>query len=944
MKVLGSLCGGCPLEDRGEIFIPHRGMGSNRVLFVGDSGGQHEAATKRWMGGKQVGTPVSGPTGWWMERNLKRIGAKLDDFLFANSFWCAPHLGFTDHPERFPEAALAMEHCRPYLDDLIQRMRPAAIVPMGNVALRRITGLSGIERHHAYRIPTPYGIPAIPTFHPSFILKGNQKLSGPWCFAVERALKLASGKEKLRDYRLLMDPPMAEARAYFEQGGLETVVCDIETSDLEVDEDEAEAESKGNIVRISFSNRVGTAISFPFQPPYVELVRDILLRAKRVIYWNQSFDLSRLQAVGAPCGGQVIDAMFAWHWLQSDLPKALAFVAPLFVLIEPWKHLNSQEPARYSALDSAITMDCYLGIRRQLEEDRRWDDFETQCVRMFPILVRMSEAGMMLDLEHQGKFKARLEAERDEKLAQLQTLVPSDILSRKHYKRLPKDMTGVVINDLGGWDRLLPFNPASPLQVKNLIKHLGLKVPKSKGTDNESTEAKHLKALSKKNAIFRTILEYREREKLITSYMWPVTKESIHDIVWVEAQIENLQSSGLRQGSSCKGDVQPSLYKTVEVGDKLPEAPLRYRLQAEASCPLHLRASWVGIDVPLWPDLSFLQEARVQAHHSSLGHGQVKQHKGESGGHLFFVPQQISCTSFEDSYVLLPFKREVAFGKVHTQFTFSPSTWRKAARNPNIQTVPKRNDLAQEFRRMIIAGPGMSLVECDSAAIEAVLVGYFAGSQRYIDLAKKGVHKWLAQEYVGRVVSKSEPLYDQIKRVVHLSNYMGTPQRIHEEYPEVFGSVREARTLQDFYFATPAGQDVRKWQQDTLQLAHKEHRLDTPWGQRHYFYDVFHYQNGQAVMGDDAKRAVAFRPQASASAIQTEFVLEIEKNHPWMAPHLRWLVHDSIVAEVPQADAERFAKELLGVMTMPLERLGELSIGAEAKIGPSLAEMTEVKV
>lgn len=353
------------------------------------------------------------------------------------------------------------------------------------------------------------------------------------------------------------------------------------------------------------------------------------------------------------------------------------------------------------------------------------------------------------------------------------------------------------------WVAVQDFNPASPKQVLSLIHHLGLKVPKSRGDDAESTQAKHLKALSKKNKIFRTILDYRERAKVIDAYMWSVASD----------------------------------------------------------------------------------------------------------------------------------------GRIHTSFSFHPSTWRKSSRNPNVQTVPKRNDLAESFRRMVISERGYLLVECDSSAIEAVLVGYFGGSERYIALAKSGVHKWLAQQFAGRPVSKAESLYDQIKRVVHLSNYMGTPRRIHEEYPEEFASVKEAAKLQDFYFGTEAGQDVRRWQQATLQQAHKEHRLDTPFGQRHYFYDVFTYRDGQAVMGDDAKRAVAFRPQATASAIQSEFVLEIADHHQWMLPHLRWLVHDSIIAEVPAGEAERFARELLEVMQMPFPQLGGLSIGAECKLGPNLAEM-----
>jgi DNA polymerase I-like protein with 3'-5' exonuclease and polymerase domains len=673
--------------------------------------------------------------------------------------------------------------------------------------------MSGIEKHNAYYIPTAYGIPAIPTFHPSFIQRGQQKLSGLWCYAVKRALDVAHRDERPRDYNLWMDCSLAEAEAYFANGH-DPLVCDIETPTPdkgEDDEDERE-DASYTIVRISFSNRQGTAISLPWQPPYIDLARRVLDQAGEIIFWNQAFDLPRLLANGVTITGKVVDAMFAWHFLQSDLPKALGFVAPLFTCLEPWKMLSSAAPARYSALDSAITMDTYLGIRAQLESEGRWQAFERHCMDTFPILVRMSEAGVMLDLDHQSKFKSRLEAERDEALEKLQAQVPDEVKPKKIYKRAPKDLTGVVEvrGELGGagvWQKTLHFNPGSSLQVKNLILHLGLKMPHAKGADKESTEAKHLKKLVKKNPIFRTILDYRERAKLIDAYMW-----------------------------DCKED-----------------------------------------------------------------------------------------------------------GRVHTTFSFHPSTWRKSARDPNVQTVPKRNDLAQEFRRMVIAAPGNILVESDSSAIEAVLVGFYAGSERYINLAKSGVHKWLASEYAGRKVSKDEPLYDQIKRVVHLSNYMGTPQRIVEEYPDTFASLKTARELQKFYFSTPAGQDVRKWQQQTLEQAHKERYLEIPWKYRHYFYDVFHYSNGQWVMGDDAKRCVAFRPQATASAIQTDFLLEISNTFSdTLLKWLRWIVHDSIILEVPVEQGEWAAHKLLEVMQMPHPLLGGLAIGAECKIGPNLAEMRTV--
>ncbi|WP_414076072.1 DNA polymerase, partial [Staphylococcus aureus] len=81
-----------------------------------------------------------------------------------------------------------------------------------------------------------------------------------------------------------------------------------------------------------------------------------------------------------------------------------------------------------------------------------------------------------------------------------------------------------------------------------------------------------------------------------------------------------------------------------------------------------------------------------------------------------------------------------AAGRVHTTYTFNPSNWRKSSKEPNLQNIPKRNELAAAFRRTIIASPGHVLIEADSSAIEAVIVGYCAQSPRYIKIAQAGIH------------------------------------------------------------------------------------------------------------------------------------------------------------------------------------------------------------
>src|SRR6185369_2052921 len=250
------------------------------------------------------------------------------------------------------------------------------------------------------------------------------------------------------------------------------------------------------------------------------------------------------------------------------------------------------------------------------------------------------------------------------------------------------------------WEQALPFNPGSPTQKKDLIKHYGLKMPILRGEDKETTSAKYLKRFGKKYPIFNTIIDVQQREKLISTYMWPG---------------------------------QP-----VE------------------------------------------------------GHPNLR--------------------------------------RIGTQYGFNPSTWRKSSRAVNLQNIPKRSDLAQLFRKMLVASPGHLLIEADSSAIEAVLVGFCAGDTDYIRLAQLGIHDFVAAQWlrlsvdlggtdndlrkVFRVIKKEhKDTREAAKRGVHGSNYLLSPHGLNDEYPEYFPSQKSAKEFQEFYFGLFP--KLSKWQRST---------------------------------------------------------------------------------------------------------------------------------
>jgi uracil-DNA glycosylase family 4 len=436
----GRYCFDCPHAPLGVRFIPPDGSGTSGILLVGDS---------PWKDEIREGRPFAGPAGHTLNRMFQLIGMERNDTMISNTIWCQPtRLHWMDYPQRYKDANEAIEHCRPNLDDLIERARPKVIVPLGNVALRRVCGVSGIEANAGYVLPTSYGVPAVGTYHPSFVQQGNQKLNAACLFALNRARAIANGTLQQSSYDLLLDPPPSVARDYLRSGGdrIPTLVVDIETPESDR-LDEEEVEEKGvswTIVRAGFSLRKGTAITFPFAPPYIEILQEALNHADEMVeHADNHFDSRRLRHSGLSLPARIVSSMWAWHWLESDLRKGLGMVAPFFYAGPPWKQESSARPAWYNAMDNAVTMDVYLGTRDILTKAGRWEGFERHCIQMDEPYRVMGERGLDVDPVRQKLFMDRLSEEWDIANAQLQAAVPDELKPRKFWKRPPKDMTGV---------------------------------------------------------------------------------------------------------------------------------------------------------------------------------------------------------------------------------------------------------------------------------------------------------------------------------------------------------------------------------------------------------------------------------------------------------------------------------------------------------------------
>lgn len=183
-----STCQRCPLAQD-----PHNGPtaynGSPQSLFaiVGEGPGRVE---------DEYGVPLVGPSGQLLDKALASVGITRDLVYTSNVIKCRPRNNRTPTGE---EGQFCAHH---WLDAELALVQPKVIVALGSVALRYLhTPTARITKDRGQWFVTKYGIPAIATYHPAYLLRltGKDLVRAKWetfydlKAAVEKFSELAPG-------------------------------------------------------------------------------------------------------------------------------------------------------------------------------------------------------------------------------------------------------------------------------------------------------------------------------------------------------------------------------------------------------------------------------------------------------------------------------------------------------------------------------------------------------------------------------------------------------------------------------------------------------------------------------------------------------------------------------------------------------------------------------
>ena len=143
------------------------------LMIVGEAPGAGEDRT---------GIPFVGPSGKLLDRMLATIGVDRTSREAAKGAYITNVLPWRPPGNRKPTAAeIAM--LRPFLLRHIALANPKAVFLMGNTPLEALTGSGGITRRRGFWIDLPDeagGMPALPTFHPAFLLRDPLRKRESW--------------------------------------------------------------------------------------------------------------------------------------------------------------------------------------------------------------------------------------------------------------------------------------------------------------------------------------------------------------------------------------------------------------------------------------------------------------------------------------------------------------------------------------------------------------------------------------------------------------------------------------------------------------------------------------------------------------------------------------------------------------------------------------------
>ena len=245
-------------------------------------------------------------------------------------------------------------------------------------------------------------------------------------------------------------------------------------------------------------------------------------------------------------------------------------------------------------------------------------------------------------------------------------------------------------------------------------------------------------------------------------------------------------------------------------------------------------------------------------------------------------------------------------GRIHTRFNQTEArTGRLSSDNPNLQNIPIRTELGSQLRAYFVAKPGCVLVDADYSQIELRILAHVTGDEHMQQAFLSGadIHRSTAAKIYNLPEDQITPRLRSASKAINFGIMYG--KGAYSLSKDIGVSVKEAETfLKNYLDAFPK---ITGYMDKTIEDARECGYVSTLFGRRRALPELTSNNHNIRASGERMARNTPIQGTA-ADVIKLAMVrvwrrLRDEK----MQSRLILTVHDELIVEAPEAEAEKAA-------------------------------------
>ena len=248
-------------------------------------------------------------------------------------------------------------------------------------------------------------------------------------------------------------------------------------------------------------------------------------------------------------------------------------------------------------------------------------------------------------------------------------------------------------------------------------------------------------------------------------------------------------------------------------------------------------------------------------------------------------------------------------GRIHSTFNQTEArTGRLSSDNPNLQNIPIRTELGSQLRGFFIAKPGCVFVDADYSQIELRILAHITGDEHMQAAFRAGedIHRSTAAKIYGIPLEEVTPRLRTAAKAINFGIMYGKGAFSLSE--DLGVSVREAGSFLKSYFASFP--KVDSYMHKTIADAKEKGYVSTLFGRRRALPELASSNVNVRASGERMARNTPIQGTA-ADVIKLAMVKVWRRiRAEGLESRLILTVHDELIVEAPEAEAETAARIL----------------------------------